>query len=138
MEEQQANLFGEEPSRAAPRRRSARTASALSPSLALDIEQIDAMLVQAVTELELPRPRHPLQCVTYKAPLRQHQRLTRAAKAYELAYSDLLRFATLHITVALEKPSPELREKLERHRERVLARRAARAAKRGFHTECAA
>ena len=135
MERLQANLFGEEPARAIAGKQAPRTSmAALSPSR--DIEY--ALLLQILKELEQPQPKHPLQCVTYKMPLRHYQRMKQAAKTWNLTYSDLLRFLMLRMTVAIEQPSPELLIALEEHREQVLARRAARFTKRKGHANLAA
>ncbi len=135
MDRLQANLFGEEPVGAIATKRVPR-ASAATPNPSCDIEY--ALLLQIVKEIELPQPKHPLQCVTYKMPLRHYQRMKQAAKTWNLTYSDLLRLIMLRMTIAIEQPSPELLEALEGHREQVRAKRAARFAKRKGHGSLAA
>ncbi len=135
MERLQTNLFGEEPAGAIAAKRAPRAFTAASnPSC--DIEY--ALLLQIVKEIELPQPKHPLQCVTYKMPIRHYQRMKQAAKTWNLTYSDLLRLIMLRMTIAIEQPSPELLEALKGHSEQVLARRAARFAKRKGHAGMAA
>jgi len=138
MEQLQTNLFGEDAAGPGAAKRAPR-ASRASPDVSNPSCEIEyALLVQIVKEMELPQPKHPLQCVTYKMPLRHYQRMKQAAKSWNLTYSDLLRLTMLRMTIAIEQPSPELLEALRGHSEQVLARRAARFAKRKGHASLAA
>lgn len=61
--------------------------------------------------------KRPLQCVTFKQPLPEYLRLKTVCKRWRLRYSDILRLFLVAAIEALEKPSGELRELLQVHRD---------------------
>ncbi len=80
-------------------------------------EHEEAVVLAIVKRIEMPTDRQPLQCITFKSPLHEYQRLRSITQRWKLQYTVVLRiFMRIAISV-LESPSGELREQLERHRE---------------------
>lgn len=62
------------------------------------------------------QPKRPLQCVTIKMPLPAYLRMKRAARKWNLTYTDVINFCTQRVVPILETPSGQVAAMLEEHR----------------------
>jgi hypothetical protein len=80
-------------------------------------EHEEAVMLAIVKVIDMPTDRQPLQCVTFKAPFHEYEKLKAVCQRWRLQYTVVLRvFMRIAISV-LEAPTGELLEVLEQHRE---------------------
>jgi hypothetical protein len=80
-------------------------------------EHEEAVVLAIVKRIDMPTGRQPLQCITFKSPFHEYEKLKSVTQRWKLQYTVVLRiFMRIAISV-LESPTGELREQLERHRE---------------------
>jgi hypothetical protein len=93
-------------------------------------DELSELFMEAVLEdMDDPRPKRPLQCVTVKMPLPAYLRMKKAARKWNLTYTDVINFCTERVVPVLETPSGKVAERLERHRLDVETKKALRASR---------
>jgi len=75
----------------------------------------EVFLQTVLEDMVHPQPKRPLQCVTVKMPLPAYL-MKRAAKKWNLTYTDVINFCTQRVVPILETPSGQVAEMLEQHR----------------------
>jgi hypothetical protein len=86
----------------------------------------ELFLKDVLLDMEQPKPKRPLQCVTIKMPLPAYLRMKRAAQRWNLTYTDVINFCTQRVVPILEAPSGQIAEMLEQHRLEEELRRSQR------------
>jgi len=68
----------------------------------------EVFLQTVLEDMVHPQPKRPLQCVTVKMPLPAYRRMKRAARKWNLTYSDVINFCTQRVVPILETPPGRL------------------------------
>ena len=87
----------------------------------------EVFLQTVLEDMVHPQPKRPLQCVTVKMPLPAYLRMKRAAKKWNLTYTDVINFCTQRVVPILETPSGQVAQMLEQHRVEEEHKKAQRA-----------
>jgi hypothetical protein len=97
--------------------------------------QSELFVKSVLEDIARPQSKQPLQCVTVKMPLPAYLRMKRAARRWNLTYTDLINSSAELVVPILEAPSGEVATMLEQHRlaveqKRTVARSARAKAER--------